>query len=168
VFAFDICGFDFCGQSQQRNSTVSSGQRMGNIPRKRSHISHLWPSDDATAFDQAGSMLNQAFIPGDPAVAYCASDGDVVIFDVDAVEAGYPAGVHHGLYRRTPALLDVQQQIGATPDHLGLAVIVIEQFNRFFDRLRCVVVFPAGLDGSFLFGNLAGRAGRSWPGFILQ
>jgi hypothetical protein len=168
VSALDICGFDLRGQGKQRNSTVSSGQRMGNVPCKRSHISHLWPSDDATAFDQAGSMLDQAFIFGDPAVANCTSDCDLVIFDMDAVEAGYPAGVHHGLYRRSPALLDLQQQIRTTPDHLGPAVIAIERLNRFFDRCRCMVVFPAGFDGSFLFGNLAGRAGRSWPGLILQ
>ena len=82
---------------------------MCYVPCKRSDISHLRPTDDATAFDQAGSMLNKAFIFGDPAMAYCTSDCDLVIFDVDAVKAGYPAGVHHGFYRRSPALLDLQQ-----------------------------------------------------------
>ncbi len=41
------------------------------------------------------------------------------------------------------ALLDLQNHFGAASHHLGLAGVLVEQRQRFFDRSRSMVSLPA-------------------------
>ena len=43
-------------------------------------------------------------------------------------------------------MLDIQQKIGSTTEYPGGTIIVLQPPNRFGNRLRCMIVFPANSD----------------------
>ena len=74
------------------------------------------------------------------------TNDDVIVFDADTVQPGNPGRVHHRLFYRAPALLNIQQKIGSATEYPGGAVIMLQPPNRFLNRVRCMIVFPANSD----------------------
>ena len=79
-------------------------------------------------------------------VGYRAADDDMLVLPADFTQPGNSRRIDHCFNRRFESLLDFQQQISATANDLRTAIVTAEKRNSFFNRSRCVVIVPAGLD----------------------
>jgi len=110
-------------EGDQRGRAVPGGQGVGHVAAESAHVAHLRPADHAAAFDQAGRPRRQDWLGHDLGVGHARAEGHHVTVLAQGGDAGDAGDVHQSIGPGHVPVPNVQQQVGATGDDAGAALV---------------------------------------------